>query len=126
MIPVKVTIRSDDNGVSPHLAEGFAPFIGSPLAVVNVHEIELGQWTVDVSRWHVVHTPTGYFLGAKSWEPEADAPPCIWADREFAFGVLNRCNAAFPAWLYAKGGHDMATLACRAMFRAAVLGGGSA
>src|ERR1043166_2292507 len=103
MIPVTVTIRSDDRRLTPYETEGYAPSESCALAVaqVHIHDSHDG-WKVVAGRWNIVHRPTGFHVGKMEWDTAQEA-----------FVILTRCSPDFPAWLLATGTEgDMATMAC--------------
>jgi hypothetical protein len=110
MIPVTVTLRSDDGRMTPHQTEGFAPNETCALAVAQVHvEDSHNGWKCVKGRWNIIHRPTGFHVGKMEWNTAQEA-----------FAVLLGCNPEFPAWLMAAGtAGDMATMACKSFYRAA-------
>lgn len=109
MIPVTITYRSTEQ--EPHEAPGFAPDADCPLAVGKFiqHDSHTG-WLPVTDLWCIIHRPSGYTLGKKTFKT-----------RKAAEAVLIACIPDFPGWLFAKGGSDdVATQACHVMFRMAL------
>ena len=111
---VIVTVRAHDRRIKPHEAEGFVPFATCPLAVMPAHEFDSHEeWKAKRNEWVITHRPTGFYLGGKL------------TSREVAERVLNAAQPNFPGWLMANGYEgDLATIACRAVYRAALIANG--
>ena len=114
MIPIIVTLRATDRRIKPHEVEGFVPWETCPLAVVPSfsHSTKEG-WEPVKGEWVITHRATGFHLGR------------TFDSKEIAERVLQSSQPTFPAWLMANGfAGDVATSACRAIFRAALIANG--